>query len=86
MSHWKWNDVELEVDMEDADFQEKYENAFMKMEKTEENLKKAGKDQNWLKKQLTAHNAKVKETFLLTVDGLDRVVYVKKTGSRRPGK
>ena len=31
MSIWKWNDVELEVDMEDADFQEKYENAFQRL-------------------------------------------------------
>ena len=31
MSFWKWNDVELEVDMEDVEFQEKYENAFNKM-------------------------------------------------------
>ena len=32
MSLWKWNDVELEVDMEDVDFLEKYEMAFQKME------------------------------------------------------
>lgn len=42
MSQWKWNDVELEVDMEDADFQERYENAFKKMEKTETDLLKVG--------------------------------------------
>ena len=32
MSLWKWNDVELEVDFEDADFQERYEKAFDKLE------------------------------------------------------
>lgn len=42
MSLWKWNDVELEVDMEDADFQEKYENAFEKMGVTEKELQKIG--------------------------------------------
>ena len=30
MSLWKWNDVELEVDMGDVEFQEKYEKAFNK--------------------------------------------------------
>ena len=43
MSQWKWNDVVLEVDMEDVDFQEKYEAAFAKMEKTENELVKVGK-------------------------------------------
>ena len=42
MSLWKYNNVELEVDMEDADFQEKYENAFLKMEQTEVELAKVG--------------------------------------------
>ena len=28
MSLWKWNDVELEIDMEDVDFQIRYENSF----------------------------------------------------------
>ena len=42
MSLWKYNNVELEVDMEDADFQEKYENAFLRMEQTEVELAKVG--------------------------------------------
>ena len=42
MSLWKWNDVELEIDMEDVEFQQKYENAFNKMAKTEEELQKVG--------------------------------------------
>lgn len=43
MSLWKWKDVELEVDMEDADFQERYENAFKHMEAKEKELQKTGK-------------------------------------------
>lgn len=43
MSLWKYNDVELDVDMADAEFQEKYENAFEKMEKSEKVMKKDGK-------------------------------------------
>ena len=35
MSQWKWNDVELEIDMEDYDFLKKYEDAFRHMEVTE---------------------------------------------------
>lgn len=43
MSQWKWNDTELEIDLEDADFQEKYEKAFDNMAAEEEKLKKVGK-------------------------------------------
>jgi hypothetical protein len=42
MSQWKYNDVVLEVDMEDYDFQAKYEEAFNKMDKTEKELQKVG--------------------------------------------
>lgn len=42
MSQWKYNNVVLEVDMEDYDFQAKYENAFNKMDKTEKELQKVG--------------------------------------------
>lgn len=42
MSLWKWNDVELEIDMEDADFLEKYEKAFDVMGIQEEKLQKTG--------------------------------------------
>lgn len=42
MSLWKWNDVELEIDMEDADFQEKYEKAFNKLAVTEKEIQKIG--------------------------------------------
>lgn len=42
MSLWKWKDVELEVDMYDVDFQEKYENAFNQMEITEKELQTTG--------------------------------------------
>lgn len=43
MSLWKWNDVELKIDMEDYDFLQKYENAFYSMEKKEKELQKVGK-------------------------------------------
>lgn len=42
MSLWKWKDVELEVDMYDVGFQEKYEKAFEKMKITEEELQLIG--------------------------------------------
>lgn len=42
MSLWKWNDVELEVDMFDVGFQEKYEKAFDKMGITEKELQLTG--------------------------------------------
>lgn len=43
MSLWKWNDVELEIDMEDYDFLQKYEQAFASLEKKEAELQKVGK-------------------------------------------
>ena len=43
MSLWRWNDVELEIDMEDVEFMEKYENAFDNMGLKESELKKTGK-------------------------------------------
>ena len=46
----------------------------------EENLKKSGKDTNWLNKQCIP-----KDTFLLTVDGENKVVHIPKQ-SRRPKK
>lgn len=43
-----------------------------------ENLKKAGKNAAWLEKILQQHDARVKDTWLLTVDGGDRVVFYRK--------
>lgn len=43
-----------------------------------ENLKKAGKDVAWLDKQLRNRKSTAKETFLLTVDGQNRVFFIKK--------
>lgn len=42
MSLWKWNNVELEVDMDDVEFQEKYEQAFKRAGETEKELQKVG--------------------------------------------
>ena len=43
MSQWKINDVELEIDMSDAEFLERYENAFEAMGETEKELQNVGK-------------------------------------------
>lgn len=43
MTIWKWNDVELEIDLEDVDFQERYEKAFEVMQEEEQKVKKIGK-------------------------------------------
>lgn len=42
-SVFKWNDVELEIDLEDVEFQEKYEKAFERMEADEQKVKVIGK-------------------------------------------
>ena len=44
----------------------------------EENLRKAKKDTLWLQKVLQDHNALLQETWLLTVDQTDRVVFYRK--------
>ena len=43
-----------------------------------ENLKKAGKSTAWLEKVLQSHDAKLKNTWLLTVDAGDRIVFYRK--------
>lgn len=43
MSTWKYNEVELEVDMEDVEFQVKYEQAFEKLAEEENALATVGK-------------------------------------------
>ena len=43
MSLWKWNNVELEIDMEDVAFQKKYEDAFFRMEESEKALQTVGR-------------------------------------------
>jgi len=44
----------------------------------EENLQKAGKDRKWLNRVLKERKATISETWLLTVDGTDRVLFYKK--------
>lgn len=43
-----------------------------------ENLKKAGKNEAWLQKILQQHGAQLRDTWLLTVDGTDRVLFYRK--------
>ena len=44
----------------------------------EDNLKIAKKNHTWLQKVLSQHDAKIENTWLLTVDGGDRVVFYRK--------
>lgn len=50
MSQYKINGVELEIDMEDVDFLEKYEEAFKKMEEEEKDIPKIGKQSDIARK------------------------------------
>jgi len=43
-----------------------------------DNLHLAGKDEKWLQKVLQQKNTTVKETWLLTVDGADKILFYKK--------
>lgn len=46
----------------------------------EKNLSKAKKDKNWVQRVLREKNAAVEETWLLTVDGEDKIVFLRKEG------
>ena len=39
---WSYNNIEFEVDLQDADFAEKYEKAFERMGQDEKKVQKAG--------------------------------------------
>ena len=43
-----------------------------------ENLKKANKDLIWVEKKLKEHQADIKSTYLLTVDGADHIFFCRK--------
>jgi len=49
---------------------------------SEENLQKAGKDSAWLRRILEEYKSTVDRTFLLTVDDLDKVVWLGKEGKQ----
>ena len=44
----------------------------------EENLAKAKKDTRWVQKVLSEHQAGIRDTWLLTVDGNDKIFFMKK--------
>ena len=44
----------------------------------EENLRKAGKDSRWLQRVLQERNADIPKTWLLTVDGSDKILFYRK--------
>ncbi len=46
------------------------------------NLEKAGKDETWLRRVLRERGAEQADTFLLTVDASDKIVFLKKEGGR----
>ena len=47
-----------------------------------ENLRKAGKQERWLRGVLREKGAEIQETLLLTVDKRDRVVFIRKEGGK----
>ncbi len=49
---------------------------------SQENLQKAGKDLRWVEKVLKEHNATIKSTWLLTVDGRDHILFFSKEANQ----
>ena len=47
-----------------------------------ENLRLSGKDDRWLRSVLQAHNADIPSTWLLTVDGLGKALWLKKEAEK----
>ena len=48
-----------------------------------ENLRRAGKDERWLKTVLAQHNSDIASTFLLTVDEKDHILWIGKETTDR---
>lgn len=48
----------------------------------QKNLRLAKKDQNWVERVLRSHQATVADTFLLTVDAMDQVLWLPKEGRK----
>ena len=46
------------------------------------NLPIAQKDENWVKRVLNAHNSTLEDTFLLTVDEADTILWLPKEGEK----
>ena len=46
------------------------------------NLPLAKKDEDWVNRVLRSHNATRDETFLLTVDGTDKILWLPKEGRK----
>lgn len=49
---------------------------------SDDNLHKAGKDRLWVEKVLSQHNATIKTTWLLTVDGRDHILFLPKEAAK----
>ena len=47
-----------------------------------ENLMAAKKDHKWVEKTVSAHGSTIKDTFLLTVDGKNKVIFLSKEGAK----
>lgn len=64
MSQWKFNDFKTDIDFTDADFMEKFENAYDDMMRNVDNVPKIGKVSERIWKQ-----CEVFDTFFTTVFG-----------------
>lgn len=68
MSQWKFNDFETDVDFTDADFMEKFENAYEEMMKNIDNTPKTGKVSEAIRAQI-----EVFDKFFSHVFGKDAI-------------
>ena len=48
---------------------------------SKENLRRAGKDENWVRKVLSQHDTDIMSTYLLTVDEADHMLWLGKERS-----
>lgn len=68
MSQWKFNDFEADIDFTDADFMEKFENAYADMKKNIDHTPKTGKVSERIRAQ-----CEVFDMFFVNVFGKDSV-------------
>lgn len=63
MSLWKFNDFEVDVDFTDADFMEKFENAYEDMRKDIDHTPKTGKVSNMIRAQCNVFDTFFEKVF-----------------------
>ncbi len=81
MSQWKFNDFETDIDFTDADFMEKFENAYEHMMKNVDSIPKTGKVSECIRAQCEVFDTFFKKVF--GVGAVDKMFFGRKSVEMR---